>query len=117
MALYKVLLRSPGLEDVVLGGRTRTRLARQQLPVFVDKVLTEEERAQRRAMMPTARQLKAEHKRVCWVGAQLQVRVQQPGSRTGSWQRVQHQREPPSPRRGDGAAARADGAGRDLDAF
>lgn len=110
MALYKVLLRCPELERTILGGRTRNGLAQQRLQVFVDKVLTEEERAQRRAMMPAARRLRAEGKQVRWVGAQLEVLIRQPGDRKGRWERVQHQRAPPSSPRGEGAAAGA-GAG------
>jgi hypothetical protein len=107
MSLFKVYLSSPELEWVVLGGRTRAALSKQSLPVFVDKVLTEEERAQRRALVPTARKLRAEGKRVRWRGAQLQVRVQLGGQGKPTWEVVRQQQQPPSPRGGDGGTAGA----------
>ena len=111
MALFKVLLRCRDLEEVVLGGRTRTGLQQQPLQVFVDKVLTEDERAQKRAMLPTARRLRAEGKSVRWQGAVLQVRVQS-GQGRASWEVVRHQQQPPSPsRRAGGTSGAADGAG------
>lgn len=117
MALYKLLLRSPELEDTVTGGKTRLALRDQRLPVFVDRVLTAEERAAKRALVPTARKLQVEGKQVRWRGAELQVRVSQPGSRRSAWERVLHQQEPPSPPQRAGAAraaAEAGGVGRDA---
>ena len=105
MALYRVMLRSPELEATILGGRTRVGLARQSLQVFVDKVLTEEKRAQRRAMTPAARRLRAEGKRVRWLGAKLQVLVRQPGGRGNRWELVQF--PPPPPAGGAGSEGRA----------
>jgi hypothetical protein len=117
MALYKVLLRSPELEDTVTGGKTRLALHARRLPVFVDKALTAEERAAKHALVPTARKLRFEGKQVRWRGAELQVRVPQSGSRRSTWERVLHQQAPPSPPRGAGAAraaAEAGGVGRDA---
>jgi hypothetical protein len=109
MALYKILLRSKELEFTVLGGRTRTSLAYQRQPVYVEKLLNEEEKAQRRAMTPTAKDLKARGVRVRWSGAVLEKEVRGPSGRS-YWERVQLAREPRSPR-GAGAAASAAAAG------
>jgi hypothetical protein len=114
-ALFKVLLRSKDLEFTVLGGRTRSSLAYQHLPVFVEKLLTEEERAERESLKPTYRQMKAQGKRVRWDGAVLQVQVQsRSGGRKGHWERVQLAPEPRSPRGAGLAAAAAAGAGDEL---
>jgi hypothetical protein len=110
MALFKVVRRSKDLEITVLGGRTRSSLAHRRHPVYVEKLLTEEERAQRRALTPTAKRLKAKGKRVRWVGAVLEVQVPSPGGGKGRWEKVQPAQEPRQPSEAGGAA----GGGEDI---
>jgi hypothetical protein len=126
MALFRVVLKSKDLEFTVLGGRTRSRLAHYRLPVYVEKLLTEEEKAQRRELAPVAKRLKAKGKRVRWVGAVLEVQVPSRGRGKGIWERVQQEQERRQPSEAgeaaDGEGDPADipgaeaGAG-DLDAF
>jgi hypothetical protein len=114
-ALFKVLLRSRDLEFTVLGGRTRSSLAHQRLPVFVEKLLTEEERAERKSLQPTYNKMKAQGKMVRWDGAVLQVQVQsRSGGRKGYWENVQLAPEPRSPRGAGLAAAATAEAGDEL---
>ena len=108
MALYRVLLRSPQLEEVVLGGRTRMALARQGAPVYVEQLLSESERAQRRALGPEARRLRAEGVKVRWKGAVLEKKVRPSGGGRHRWEQVQLAPHSPRGRTRDERRAEAD---------
>ena len=108
MALYRVLLRSPELEEVVLGGRTRKALHRQGVQVYVEQLLNEEQRARRRALGPVAKGLRKDGVQVRWKGAELEKKVQPAGGGNPSWVRVQLPPPPPSPGRMGGAQAAAE---------
>jgi hypothetical protein len=87
MALYVVSLSSGRFLHAALGGKCRLFLRSRGLPIWVDKALTEEERAQRRRLAPVFRQLRAEGTRVRWQGARLEQQVVRPGGRK-QWQLV-----------------------------
>jgi hypothetical protein len=106
-----VQLKSKDLEFTVLGGRTRSSLAHHNLPVFVEKLLTEDERAERKSLQSTYHSMKAKSQMVRWNGAVLQVKVQSRSGGKGHWERVQLEQEPRSPRGAGWAAAAAAVAG------
>jgi hypothetical protein len=109
MALYRVLLRSPQLEEVVLGGRTRMALARQGHQVYVEQLLSEAERAQRRELGPEASRLRAEGVKVRWKGAVLEKQVRSRGGGRPRWEQVQLAPRGPTDRSGGAHRARAEG--------
>ena len=72
-ALYIVRLCSSRHLPTVLGGRTRLRLRQQQIPIWLDAALTEEERALRKRLADTVRMLRNKGDKVRWRGARLEV--------------------------------------------
>lgn len=62
-------------------------LKRQQLPIYVDRHLSQEELAQRRRLMPLYKQLKRDGVWVRWVGARLEQQVTRAHGRK-QWQEV-----------------------------
>ena len=87
MALYVVRLASSRYLHAAVGGRCRLTLSRQQLPIWVDRALTEEERAQRRKLAPLAKQLRRDGTRIRWQGAKLEQLVVRACGRK-QWQEV-----------------------------
>ena len=106
LALYMVTLCSGRFLHAALGGKCRMYLRSKQLPIWVDKALSEEERAERRRLAPVFRQLKADGVRVRWQGTRLEQQVQRSGGRT-QWQAV----DPLPPAEVLGAAEQAAGGG------
>jgi hypothetical protein len=106
-SMYLVRLVSSSLVPTVLGGRTRLALARQNAPMWLDRVLTEEERRERRQLVPVARELRAKGVKTRWRGHILE-QLQQRSAGRQQWERVQVSAErfplpPLSPPRGPAA--------------
>jgi hypothetical protein len=94
LALYVVRLASSSLVPTVLGGRTRLFLRQQQAPMWLDKVLTPEERQQRKQQQSMARELRAKGVQTRWRGHILEERKQRAA---GRYQWVQVPPPPPPP--------------------
>jgi hypothetical protein len=62
-AVWLVRLAEKQLEGTFLGGRCRRVLKERQLPLYVDKALSSEERQQRRLMQPVKHQLRRRRRR------------------------------------------------------
>ena len=102
LALYVVRLSSGRYLHCALGGKCRMALRSRQLPIWVDKLLSEEERAERRKLAPLARQLRRDGVRVRWQGAELQQQFGRAAGRK-QWQKV----NPLPPGSGEAGADRA----------
>ena len=96
LALYVVRLASSSLVPTVLGGRTRLFLRQQQAPMWLDKVLTPEERQQRKQQQAVARELRAKGVQTRWRGHILEEKQQRAGGKF-QWAQVPPPPPPPSP--------------------
>ena len=94
LALYVVRLASSSLVPTVLGGRTRLFLRQQGAPMWLDRVLTPEERQQRKQQQSVARELRAKGVQTRWRGHILEERTQRAA---GRYQWVQVPPPPPLP--------------------
>ena len=94
LALYVVRLASSSLVPTVLGGRTRLFLRQQGAPMWLDCMLTPEERRQRKQQQSVARELRAKGVQTRWRGHILEERRQRAG---GRFQWVQVPPPPPPP--------------------
>jgi hypothetical protein len=107
--MYVAIVASGRYLHAALGGKCRMALSSRQLPIWVDKLLTEEERAQRRKLAPLARQLRRDGVGVRWHGAELQQQVRRAGGGK-QWQKV-HPLPPGSGEAGAAGQAADGGAG------
>jgi predicted nucleic acid-binding Zn-ribbon protein len=94
LALYVVRLASSSLVPTVLGGRTRLFLRQQGAPMWLDKVLTLEERLVRKQQQSVARELRAKGVQTRWRGHILEERKERA---RGRFQWVQVPPPPPLP--------------------
>jgi hypothetical protein len=94
LALYVVRLASSSLVPTVLGGRTRLFLRQQGAPMWLDMVLTPEERLVRKQQQSVARELRAKGVQTRWRGHILEERKERA---SGRYQWVQVPPPPPLP--------------------
>jgi hypothetical protein len=94
LALYVVRLASPSLVPTVLGGRTRLFLRQQGAPMWLDRVLTPEERRVRKQLQSVARELRAKGVQTRWCGHVLEEKQRRAA---GRYQWVQVPPPPPLP--------------------
>lgn len=107
LGVFEVTLASASLKDTYLGGRMRGNLRRANLRIYVEAKLTQQERAQRKALQQVRRSLIANGTKVRWVGLALQQWQAGGASSRGQWVAVLPP-PPPSPLR---AAAASDDGG------
>lgn len=88
LALWRLTVCDASLVATMLGGRTRGNLRRQSLPVYVEAVLSDEERQQRKALQAVRRRLVADKIRTRWQGAVLQQLVFDARGKRGTWEAV-----------------------------
>ena len=88
LALWRLTVCDASLVATMLGGRTRGNLRRRSLPVYVEAVLSDEERQQRKALQAVRRQLVADKVRTRWQGAVLQQLVFDARGKRGTWEAV-----------------------------
>lgn len=108
LSLYVLRLSHERYLPACLGGKCRMTLRGRQLPVYVDRALTEGERAERRRLAPVARQLRVEGVRVRWQGPVLEQQVERAGGRK-QWRVV----DPLPPAVAPASAEQAAGGGAD----
>jgi hypothetical protein len=105
LGVFEITLASASLQDTYLGGRMRSNLRRAGLRIYVEAKLTQQQKAQRKALQQMRKDLVANGTKVRWVGLSLQQWQAGGASSRGQWVAVPPP-PPPSPQR---AAAGADG--------
>jgi hypothetical protein len=105
LGVFEITLASASLQDTYLGGRMRSNLRRAGLRIYVEAKLTQQQKAQRKALQQMRKDLMANGTKVRWVGLSLQQWQTGGASSRGHWVAVPPP-PPPSPQR---AAAGADG--------
>jgi hypothetical protein len=100
MCLWEVTLKEGDLLNNMLGGRIRNNLRQAGHSIYVDAVLSAEERQQRKAMQQLRRELQQQGVRTRWSKATLMRWRSSGADGRGSWEEV-----PPLPAEVPGSAA------------